>query len=161
MYWRCSQSNKRKYKITCHALMQYGADLRLIDLQGKTSLHHAVTGGNMWVEGTTHLLSLYCQTNTVFYMQWLYVAFPSVAVHYIWETGMFRFSYTDMYQATPLHLAASTGNTEMVQYLLRDQVHYSLTCFTYSLKLKIYCKYDCLILVTFAWQPGSQEQKKI
>lgn len=35
-----------------HQMMQYGADLRLIDLQGKTSLHHAVTGGNMWVEET-------------------------------------------------------------------------------------------------------------
>lgn len=30
-----------------HQMMQYGADLRLIDLQGKTSMHHAVTGGNM------------------------------------------------------------------------------------------------------------------
>lgn len=50
---------------------------------------------------------------------------PSVAVHYLWETGMFRFSDTDMYQVTPLHLAASTGNTEVVRYLLRDQVWYS------------------------------------
>lgn len=48
--------------------------------------------------------------------------FPSVAVHYLWETGMFRFSDTDMYQVTPLHLAASTGNTEVVRYLLRGQV---------------------------------------
>lgn len=32
-----------------HQMMQYGADLRVIDLQGKSSLHHAVTGGNMWV----------------------------------------------------------------------------------------------------------------
>lgn len=30
-----------------HQMMQYGADLRLSDLQGKTSMHHAVTGGNM------------------------------------------------------------------------------------------------------------------
>lgn len=30
-----------------HQMMQYGADLRLTDLQGKTSMHHAVTGGNM------------------------------------------------------------------------------------------------------------------
>ncbi|KAM9727650.1 uncharacterized protein ACNS7B_018089 isoform 2-T2 [Menidia menidia] len=72
-------------------MMQYGADLRIVDLQGKTSLHHAVTGGNI------------------------------VAVHYLWETGMFRFSDTDTYQVTPLHLAASTGNIEMVRYLLRDQ----------------------------------------
>lgn len=50
---------------------------------------------------------------------------PSVAVHYLWETGMFRFSDTDMYQVTPLHLAASTGNTEVVRYLLRDQVWYN------------------------------------
>ncbi|XP_068423550.1 putative ZDHHC-type palmitoyltransferase 6 isoform X2 [Clinocottus analis] len=72
-------------------MMQYGADLRLIDLQGKTALHHAVTGGSI------------------------------VAVHCLWETGMFRFSDTDMYHLTPLHLAASTGNTEVVRYLLRDQ----------------------------------------
>ncbi|XP_067377304.1 uncharacterized protein si:ch211-223a10.1 isoform X2 [Channa argus] len=72
-------------------MMQYGADLRLIDRQKKTSLHHAVSGGNI------------------------------VAVQYLWETGMFRFSDTAMYQVTPLHLAASTGNTEVVRYLLRDQ----------------------------------------
>lgn len=46
----------------------------------------------------------------------------SIAVHYLGETGMFRFSDTDMYQVTPLHLAASTGNTEVVRYLLREQV---------------------------------------
>ncbi|XP_028324690.1 putative ZDHHC-type palmitoyltransferase 6 isoform X2 [Gouania willdenowi] len=72
-------------------MMKYGADPRLTDLQGKTSLHHAVTGGSI------------------------------VTVHYLWETGMFRFSETDMYQVTPLHLAASTGNTELVHYLLKDQ----------------------------------------
>lgn len=71
-------------------MMQYGADLCLIDQQRKTSLHHAVTGGSI------------------------------VAVHFLWETGMFRFSDTDMYQVTPLHLAASTSNTEVVRYLLRD-----------------------------------------
>lgn len=52
---------------------------------------------------------------------------PSVAVHYLWETGMFRFTDTDKYQVTPLHLAASTGNTEVVRYLLRNQVGYSQT----------------------------------
>lgn len=51
---------------------------------------------------------------------------PSVAVHYLWETGMFQFSDTDMYRVTPLHLAASTGNMEMVRYLLREQVESSL-----------------------------------
>ena len=30
-----------------HQMMQHGADLRLVDLQGKTSLHHAVLGGSM------------------------------------------------------------------------------------------------------------------
>ncbi|XP_034041345.1 probable protein S-acyltransferase 23 [Thalassophryne amazonica] len=74
-----------------HQMMKHGADLRLVDLQGKTSLHHAVSGGNI------------------------------VAVQYLWETGIFRFSDKDLYKVTPLHLAASTGNTEMVQYLLRDQ----------------------------------------
>lgn len=54
-------------------------------------------------------------------------SFPSVAVHYLWETGMFRFTDTDKYQVTPLHLAASTGNTEVVRYLLRNQVGYSQT----------------------------------
>lgn len=29
--------------------MQHGADLRLIDLQGKNAMHHAVMGGSMWV----------------------------------------------------------------------------------------------------------------
>lgn len=56
--------------------------------------------------------------------------FPSVAVHYLWETRMFRFSDTDMYQVTPLHLAASTGNIEVVRYLLRNQVRFSSLCFT-------------------------------
>lgn len=37
-----------------HQMMQYGADLRLIDLQGKTAMHHAVTGGNMSVKEITH-----------------------------------------------------------------------------------------------------------
>ncbi|KAM4598902.1 uncharacterized protein V3H82_012954 [Fundulus diaphanus] len=74
-----------------HKMMQYGADLRLVDLQGKTSMHHAVTGGNI------------------------------VAVQYLWETGMFRFSDADMYKVTPLHLAASTGNIDMIRYLLKDQ----------------------------------------
>uniref|UniRef100_A0A3Q2YE39 Palmitoyltransferase n=1 Tax=Hippocampus comes TaxID=109280 RepID=A0A3Q2YE39_HIPCM len=45
----------------------------------------------------------------------------SVAVHYLWETEMFRFTDTDIHRVTPLHMAASTGNTDMVQYLLRDQ----------------------------------------
>ncbi|XP_046886158.1 palmitoyltransferase akr1 isoform X1 [Hypomesus transpacificus] len=74
-----------------HQMMQHGADLRIVDLQGKTALHHAVSGGSI------------------------------VSVHYLWETGMFRFSDGDMYQVTPLHLAASTGNTEVVRYLLREQ----------------------------------------
>lgn len=45
-----------------HQMMQYGADLRLMDLQGKTSLHHAVTGGSMWVEATTYTtyFSVFC-----------------------------------------------------------------------------------------------------
>ncbi|KAG7252133.1 hypothetical protein CRUP_024185 [Coryphaenoides rupestris] len=72
-------------------MMQHGVDLRLLDLQGKTCLHHAVTGGSI------------------------------VAVHYLWETGMFRYSDTDMYQVSSLHLAASTSNTEVVRYLLRNQ----------------------------------------
>lgn len=59
----------------------------------------------------------------------------SVAVHYLWETGMFRFSDTDMYQVTPLHLAASTGNTEVVRYLLRDQVWYNLHSLAHSCAL--------------------------
>lgn len=46
----------------------------------------------------------------------------SVAMHYLWETGMLRFSDTDMFRVTPLHLAASTGNIEVVCYLLKDQV---------------------------------------
>lgn len=32
-----------------HQMMQHGADLRLIDLQGKNAMHHAVMGGSMWV----------------------------------------------------------------------------------------------------------------
>lgn len=112
-----------------HQMMQYGADLRLIDLQGKTSMHHAVTGGNMWVKGTARhnkfffvfFGSCIClATQSQIYL--ILVVFPSVAVHYLWETGMFRFSDTDMYRVSPLHLAASTGNTEMVRYLLRHQV---------------------------------------
>lgn len=35
---------------------------------------------------------------------------------------MFQFSDTDVHHVTPLHLAASTGNTEMVRYLMREQV---------------------------------------
>lgn len=60
------------------------------------------------------------------------VFFPSVAVHYLWETGMFRFTDTDMYQVTSLHLAASTGNTEVVRYLLRNQVWHSPLSYSLS-----------------------------
>lgn len=31
-------------------MMQHGADLHITDLQGKTAMHHAVMGGNMWVK---------------------------------------------------------------------------------------------------------------
>lgn len=33
-----------------HQMMQHGADLHITDLQGKTAMHHAVMGGNMWVK---------------------------------------------------------------------------------------------------------------
>ncbi|XP_051508105.1 putative ZDHHC-type palmitoyltransferase 6 [Myxocyprinus asiaticus] len=72
-----------------HKMMQHGADLNIVDEQGKTSLLHAVGGGSV------------------------------IAMQYLWETGMFRFSDADNYQVTPLHLAASTGNTDVVRYLLR------------------------------------------
>ncbi|XP_041734885.1 palmitoyltransferase akr1 [Coregonus clupeaformis] len=74
-----------------HQMMQHGADLRMVDHQGKTALHHGVCGGNI------------------------------VAMQYLWETGMFRWCDGDMYHVTPLHLAADTGNTEVVRYLLRDK----------------------------------------
>ncbi|XP_030627805.1 putative ZDHHC-type palmitoyltransferase 6 [Chanos chanos] len=73
-----------------HKMMQHGADLRTMDHQGKTALHHAVSGGSV------------------------------IAIQYLWETGMFRFSDTDNFRITPLHIAASTGNTDVVSYLLRD-----------------------------------------
>lgn len=40
---------------------------------------------------------------------------------------MFSFSDADYYQITPLHLAASTGNTDVLQYLLRADVSFYLT----------------------------------
>jgi len=46
----------------------------------------------------------------------------SIASQSLWETGMFRFSDADNYQVTPPHLAASTGNTDVVRYLLRANV---------------------------------------
>ncbi|XP_066535197.1 uncharacterized protein si:ch211-223a10.1 [Hoplias malabaricus] len=73
-----------------HKMIQYGADLRIVDYQGKTSLHHAVSGGSI------------------------------VAMQYLWETTMFRFSDGDNFMITPLHMAASTGNTDVVRYLLRN-----------------------------------------
>ncbi|KAI4877635.1 hypothetical protein NFI96_022987 [Prochilodus magdalenae] len=73
-----------------HKMMQCGADLRIVDHQGKTSLLHAVSGGSI------------------------------VAMQYLWETTMFRFSDGDYFRITPLHLAASTGNTDVVRYLLRN-----------------------------------------
>uniref|UniRef100_A0A3B3B7K5 Palmitoyltransferase n=1 Tax=Oryzias melastigma TaxID=30732 RepID=A0A3B3B7K5_ORYME len=45
----------------------------------------------------------------------------NVAIHFLWETGMFRFTDTDMFRVTPLHLAASTGNIEVVSYLLKEK----------------------------------------
>lgn len=108
--------------------MQHGADLHITDLQGKTAMHHAVMGGNMWVKEQS---SANCRTDAWHVVSWLQHSerkrpilfiFPSVAVHYLWETGMFQFSDTDVYHVTPLHLAASTGNTEMVRYLMREQV---------------------------------------
>ncbi|XP_060727369.1 uncharacterized protein si:ch211-223a10.1 [Tachysurus vachellii] len=73
-----------------HKMVQHGADLRMVDQQGKTSLHHAVCGGSI------------------------------VAMQYLWETTMFRFSDADNLLITPLHMAASTGNTDVVRYLLRE-----------------------------------------
>uniref|UniRef100_A0A3B1K848 Palmitoyltransferase n=1 Tax=Astyanax mexicanus TaxID=7994 RepID=A0A3B1K848_ASTMX len=73
-----------------HKMLQHGADLAAVDLQGKTSLHHAVSGGNI------------------------------VAMQYLSETTMFRFSDGDHFQVTPLHIAASMGNTDVVRYLLRN-----------------------------------------
>ncbi|KPP64855.1 putative ZDHHC-type palmitoyltransferase 6 [Scleropages formosus] len=43
-----------------------------------------------------------------------------VAVQYLSETKMFSFSDTDNFLISPLHLAASTGNLDMVKYLLRN-----------------------------------------
>ncbi|KAK1791657.1 hypothetical protein P4O66_013655, partial [Electrophorus voltai] len=73
-----------------HKMMQHGADLRVVDHQGKTALHHAVSGGSI------------------------------VAMQYLDETKMFRFSDADNFLITPLHMAASTGNTDVVRYLLRE-----------------------------------------
>ncbi|XP_062851277.1 uncharacterized protein si:ch211-223a10.1 [Trichomycterus rosablanca] len=72
-----------------HKMLQHGADLRIVDQLGKTSLHHAVTGGSI------------------------------VAIQYLWETMMFRFSDADNFLITPLHMAAFTGNADVVRYLLR------------------------------------------
>lgn len=46
----------------------------------------------------------------------------SVAMQYLWETSLFRFSDGDNFQTTPLHMAASMGNTDVVRYLLRNNV---------------------------------------
>ncbi|KAI5606307.1 palmitoyltransferase akr1-like isoform X1, partial [Silurus asotus] len=73
-----------------HTMLQHGADLRIVDQQGRTSLHHAVSGGSI------------------------------VAMQYLWETSMFRFSDADHFLTTPLHMAASTGNADVVRYLLRE-----------------------------------------
>ncbi|XP_018621687.2 palmitoyltransferase akr1 isoform X2 [Scleropages formosus] len=73
-----------------HQMLQHGADLRIADLQGKTAFLHAVSGGSV------------------------------VAVQYLSETKMFSFSDTDNFLISPLHLAASTGNLDMVKYLLRN-----------------------------------------
>ncbi|KAJ8014054.1 hypothetical protein DPEC_G00036270 [Dallia pectoralis] len=74
-----------------HQMLQHGADIRIVDHQGKTSLQHAVSGGSI------------------------------LAMQYLWETGMFRWCDGDMYNVTPLHLAADTGNTEVVRFLLRNK----------------------------------------
>lgn len=69
-----------------HQMMQYGADLRLIDLQRKTSLHHAVTGGSMWVEETEHhkmcclgfiFVWLHSHTHNIYIMHALTVSYVS------------------------------------------------------------------------------------
>ncbi|KAJ8361380.1 hypothetical protein SKAU_G00179050 [Synaphobranchus kaupii] len=73
-----------------HQMLQHGADVQTVDQQGKTALHHSVAGGNV------------------------------LAIQYLQETGMFRFSDTDRFLLTPLHLAASTGNSDVVRYLLRN-----------------------------------------
>lgn len=57
-----------------------------------------------------------------------------------------------MYGVTPLHLAASTGNTEMVRYLLREQVESSLLLTRSNyIKVNIYTvnQSSCYLSVVF------------
>lgn len=63
---------------------------------------------------------------------------------------MFRFSDTDNFKLTPLHLAASTGNTDMVKYLLRNNVSPCLTWMPKCLQdLALNDARVALILVSF------------
>uniref|UniRef100_A0A3Q1F521 Palmitoyltransferase n=1 Tax=Acanthochromis polyacanthus TaxID=80966 RepID=A0A3Q1F521_9TELE len=99
-----------------------GADPNLTCDAGQTAFHFACQGNifiiHQMMQYGADLRLIDLQGKTSLHHA---VTGGSVAVHYLWETGMFRFSDTDMYKVTPLHLAASTGNTEVVRYLLRDQ----------------------------------------
>uniref|UniRef100_A0A3P8VBS8 Palmitoyltransferase n=1 Tax=Cynoglossus semilaevis TaxID=244447 RepID=A0A3P8VBS8_CYNSE len=99
-----------------------GADPNLTCDAGQTSFHFACRQGNIYI---IHQMMQYGADLRVIDLQGKSslhhaVTGGNIAVHYLWETGMFRFSDADMYQVTPLHLAASTGNTEMICYLLKE-----------------------------------------
>ncbi|KAL2083091.1 hypothetical protein ACEWY4_020864 [Coilia grayii] len=72
-----------------HKMLQQGAELKVCDQQGKSAMHHAACGGSI------------------------------VSLQYLWECGMLSFSEVDHFLLTPLHLAASIGNTHLIRYLLR------------------------------------------
>uniref|UniRef100_A0A3Q0T0V3 Palmitoyltransferase n=1 Tax=Amphilophus citrinellus TaxID=61819 RepID=A0A3Q0T0V3_AMPCI len=95
-----------------------GADPNLTCDAGQTAFHFACQGNlyiiHQMMQYGADLRLIDLQGKTSLHHA---VTGGSIAVHYLWETGMFRFTDTDMYQVTPLHLAASTGNTEVVRYL--------------------------------------------
>uniref|UniRef100_A0A3Q3BDN1 Palmitoyltransferase n=1 Tax=Kryptolebias marmoratus TaxID=37003 RepID=A0A3Q3BDN1_KRYMA len=97
-----------------------GADPNLTCDSGQTAFHFACQGNiyiiHKMMQHGADLRLIDLQGKTSMHHA---VTGGNIAVHYLWETGMFRFSDTDMYKVTPLHLAASTGNIDMVQYLLR------------------------------------------